>query len=237
VLILVVHPDRRVRRNLVDELRGQWSETQLISAGTGRVALRLFRTQRPDVVLLATDPADRIGFDLVRDIRRHADTPLLLLSTSGADADQIEGLRLGADDCVVQPVSAAVLAARIDAILRRGGLGPLVDEVPDFQAGPLAVWFRRRLVTVAGEPLVLTPLEYKLLYHLVRQAGEVVPSQVLLDRVWGVEYGATTKYLKVFINRLRSKLGPKEDLPSIQTVRRVGYRLVRAEPSSANRSG
>ena len=91
-------------------------------------------------------------------------------------------------------------------------------------------------MTVSGEHVKLTPIEYKLLYHLARNAGEVMPSQVLLDRVWGGEYGATTKYLKVFIHRLRTKLGRSGEFAAIQTVRRVGYRLVRTEPSSASRS-
>jgi DNA-binding response OmpR family regulator len=163
---------------------------------------------------------------VLRDIRRVTDTPVLLLGRGGADPEQIEGLRLGADDYVVQPVSALVLAARIEAVQRRTSLGLPPGRPPDFHSGALAVWYRRRLVTIHGAPVNPTPLEYQLLLKLVHHAGDVVPSSVLLESVWGDAYAATTRYLKVFINRLRSKLGHAEDAPAIETERRVGYRLV-----------
>lgn len=229
VRILVLHPDLRIGQALSEGLRGQWDATHVLWAGTGGRGLRLLRTQQPDVVLLATDLADQPGLEVLRDIRRRSDTPVLLLGRNGADAEQIELLRLGADDYVLQPVSTAVLAARIEAVLRRSGLGLALEQPPGFQSGAFAAWYGRRLVTVRGAPVKLTPLEYRLLYQLVRHAGVVVPSPVLLDHVWGHGYGATTKHLKVCVSRLRSKLGRGRDLPSIETVRRVGYRLVAAE--------
>ena len=98
---------------------------------------------------------------------------------------------------------------------------------PDFTAGSLAVWFQKPNVTVAGQSVKLTAIEYKLLYQLVREAGHVVPHRVLLDEVWGSDYGATTDHLKVFINRLRSKLEQPGGPRYIQTERGLGYRFVR----------
>ena len=227
--ILVVHPQQATGRTLVAELQPQWDATEVLSAETGERGLRLFRHQRPDVVLLATSLADRPALEMLRDIRRVSETPVLLLGCSGADLEQVEGLRLGADDYVVQPVSTRVLAARIEAVQRRASLASPPGRPPDFHCGALAIWYRRRLATIHAAPLNLTPLEYQLLLQLVLHAYDIVPSAVLLEAVWGDAYGATTKYLKVFINRLRAKLGHDQGVPSIETQRRVGYRLVAPE--------
>ena len=116
----------------------------------------------------------------------------------------MRGLELGADDYVVKPFSHLALLARIRAVLRRAELPPPAQAQPDFVAGDLTINFEGQRVTVAGEPVKLTPVEYKLLYHLARNAGRVMPHQALLDRVWGADYGATTDHLKVFISRLRA---------------------------------
>jgi two-component system KDP operon response regulator KdpE len=229
--VLVVHPDAECQQRLVEKLRDRWSTTHILTAGTAKLVLQLLRTQRPDVVVLVTSQADSPVLDLVRDIRRFTDVPVLLLGRNGGETEQIRSLRLGADDYIVEPVSGALLAARIDAVLRRGGVTRGADDPPDFRSGALSMWFTRRLVSIGGVPIKLTPLEYRLLYHLVLKAGEVVPAQVLLDRVWGDQYGATTKYLKVFTHRVRTKLGRRPDLPSIETERRIGYRLVPARMS------
>jgi len=226
--LLVVDPDPRTQRSLSEGLRQPCPGAQVLCAGTGEGGLQLFRTHRPDVVLLTTALPDASAFDLLREIRRVSDAPVLLLADNNADADQILGLQLGADDYVVQPISADVLAARINAVLRRGGFLRPANGQLDFKAGPLSMSFRTQEVTVAGVPVALTPLEYRLLYHLVRRVGEVVPSGELLDQVWGSEYGATTKYLKVFINRLRSKLTRAGTGRYIETKRGVGYRFVGA---------
>jgi DNA-binding response OmpR family regulator len=231
VRVLVVHRDAECQQRLVEKLRDRWSTTQILTAGTAKLVLQLLRRQRPDAVVLVTSQVDSSVFDLLRDIRRFTDVPVLLLGRNGGEAEQIHGLRLGADDYIVEPVSGALLAARIDAVLRRGGVARGADDPADFRSGALSIWFTRRLVRVGAVPIRLTPLEYRLLYHLVLKAGEVVPAQVLLDQVWGDQYGATTKYLKVFIHRLRSKLGRGPDLPSIETERRMGYRLVAASTS------
>ncbi|HEY3061943.1 MAG TPA: response regulator transcription factor [Chloroflexota bacterium] len=233
MLVVVIDPDRDRRQRLAADLRYQWRTTQVVTASTAKLGLRLLRAHRPDAVVLATGQASPAALDVLRDLRRLSDTPVLLVARNGSEAEEIRSLRLGADDYIAEPVSGALLAARIDAVRRRGGLAASTSDVPDFQTGALSVWFSWKLVSVRGMPVKLTPLEYELLYYLARSAGEVVPTQILIDRVWGDQYEATTKYLKVFIHRLRSKLGRGPDLPSIQTERRVGYRLKPAESSGA----
>jgi len=236
MLVLVIHPDRDRRQRLAEDLRNQWRTTRVVTASTGKRGLRHFRAHRPDAIVLAAGQANPAALDVLRDLRRLSETPVLLLAQNGSEAEQIRSLRLGADDYIAEPVSGALLAARIDAVWRRGGLAASADDLPDFRSGALSMWFSRKLVSVHGSVMKLTPLEYQLLYYLARSAGEVAPSQVLLDRIWGDQYGATTKYLKVFIHRLRTKLGQGPDVPSIQTERRIGYRLAPTESSGARRA-
>src|ERR1051325_7653670 len=146
------------------------------------------------------------GFEVVKAIRQVSDVPIIMLTGRGEDIDQVRGLELGADDYVSKPFSHLALMARIKAALRRAEMPPPVDTLPDFTAGELAIHFQNEEVTLTGEPVKLTPVEYKLLYHLVRNAGHLMPHQALLDRVWGGDYEAGPEYLKVFISRLRSKL-------------------------------
>jgi ParB/RepB/Spo0J family partition protein len=129
----------------------------------------------------------------------------------------------------VKPIKHAALMARIRAVLRRAELPPPTQALPDFTSGELSIKFQAREVTVAGEQVQLTPVEYKLLYQLVRNAGHLLPHRALLDRVWGSDYNASPEYLKVFISRLRAKLRRPGSPEYIETERGLGYRF--AAPS------
>jgi two-component system KDP operon response regulator KdpE len=137
----------------------------------------------------------------------------------------VRGLELGADDYVTKPFGHLALLARIKAVLRRAQMPPPVQALPDFVAADLTINFQSHEVTLAGQPVKLTPVEYKLLFHLVRNAGRLMPHQALLDRVWGDDYGATTDYQKVFISRLRAKI-ERDGRHFIETERGLGYRFV-----------
>src|SRR5919202_935478 len=165
--------------------------------------------------------------------RQVSDVPVIMLTARGDDVDQVRGLELGADDYVSKPFSHLALMARIKAAIRRAELPPPVQALPDFQAGDLAIHFQNQQVTVGGEAVKLTPVEYKLLYHLVRNAGHLMPQQALLDRVWGSDYEAGPEYLKVFISRLRTKLRRQGGPEYIETERGRGYRFIRPRPVAA----
>jgi two-component system KDP operon response regulator KdpE len=225
--ILVVDDDARVREALVIGLQLQWDDAEVIEAGDGEAGLRLFLEESPDLVLLDVTMPERSGFEVLTEIRKVADVPVLLLTARGEDIDQVHGLELGADDYVVKPFSHMALVARIRAVLRRAELPALLQALPDFASGELAIRFQDQQVTVRGEVVKLTPVEYKLLYHLVRNAGHLLPHQALLDRVWGNDYVATPEYLKVFISRLRAKLGGASGPQYIETERGRGYRFTR----------
>ena len=158
-----------------------------------------------------------------------------MLTARADELDQVRGLELGADDYVTKPFSHLALLARIKAVLRRAQLPPPIRALPDFLAGELSVNFQNHEVLLRGESVKLTPVEYKLLFHLVRNAGRLMPHQALLDRVWGDDYGATTDYLKVFISRLRAKIESKDGPRYIETERGLGYRFVRPQDLSPTR--
>jgi len=227
VKILVVDDDARLREALEVGLQLQWEDAHVLSAADGESGLDLFFEEEPDVVLLDVTMPRMNGFDVLKAIRRVSDTPVIMLTARGEDVDQVRGLELGADDYVPKPFSHLALMARIKAVLRRAEMPPPVDNLPDFVAGDLAIHFSNEEVTVAGQTVKLTPVEYKLLYHLVRNAGHLMPHQALLDRVWGADYDAGPEYLKVFISRLRAKLRRPDGPEYIQTERGRGYRFVR----------
>jgi two-component system, OmpR family, response regulator len=133
---------------------------------------------------------------------------------------KVRGLELGADDYIRQPFSHLALMARIKAAVCRAELPPPVQALPDFQAGQLAIHFQNQEVTVGGQ-------QVKLLYHLVRNAGHLLPYQALLDGVWGGDYEASPEYLKVFVCRLRAKLRRGDGPEFIETERGRGYSFIR----------
>jgi two-component system KDP operon response regulator KdpE len=231
--VLVVDDDPRLREAVEVGLQLQWQDAKVLVASDGEAGLELFFQESPDIVLLDVSMPRMNGFEVLREIRRVSDVPVIMLSARGEDIDQVRGLELGADDYVPKPFSHLALMARIKAVLRRAELPAPVESLPDFVAGELAIHFQNQEVTLAGEPVKLTPVEYKLLYHLVRNAGHLMPHQALLDRVWGADYEAGPEYLKVFISRLRAKLRCPAGHDFIETERGRGYRFVRPRDLAA----
>lgn len=225
--ILVVDDDPQILDAVTIGFQLQWQDSTVIPATDGEAGLQLFYEHDPDVVVLDVAMPGKNGFEVLQQIRRISDVPVIMLTARTEEIDQVRGLELGADDYVVKPFSHLALLARVKAVLRRAELPSPVRALPDFVAGDLAINFQNHQVTVRGEPKKLTPVEYKLLYHLVRNAGRLMPHQALLDRVWGSEYGASPDYLKVFISRLRAKLEVDGDGPRfIENERGLGYRFI-----------
>jgi DNA-binding response OmpR family regulator len=234
--ILVVDDDPQVLKALTLGFQLQWRDSEVIAAADGEAGLRAFYEHAPDVVVLDVAMPGKNGFAVLEEIRRVSDAPVLMLTAHGEDLDQVRGLELGADDYVAKPFSHLALVARIRAVLRRAELPLPTQARPDAEVGDLAIHFQQQRVTVAGEPVRLTPVEYKLLYHLARNAGRVMPHQALLDYVWGPDYGATADHLKVFISRLRAKLDPDGRRRLIETERGLGYRFARLPEPAARRA-
>ena len=230
--ILVVDDDPELRDALAVGFHLHWSDCQVLTAGDGRAGLRAFDEHNPDAVVLDVAMPGIGGFEVLRAIRAVSDVPVILLTHRGDEPDHVSGLDLGADAYVVKPCGYLALLARVKAVLRRADLPEPARALPDFVAGDLCLDFRRQQVTLAGRPVKLTPLEYRLLYQLVRNAGHVLPAQTLLDRVWGTKADATKDHLKVYVGRLRAKIEVPGRNRYIRTERGLGYGFVRPESAS-----
>ncbi len=227
--ILIVDDDHDLLEALGLGMQLQWQAAEVITATDGEQGLEVFFEQQPDVVLLDVGLPRLDGFEVLRRIRAVSDTPVLMLTARGEELDKVRGLEIGADDYVTKPFSPLELLARIKAILRRSELAPPIRATPSFTLGNLTINFDSHEVTKSGAPVPLTTLEYRVLYHLVRNAGHVLPREALLARVWGEEYREQSDYLKVYVSRLRSKLEDDPDRPRfILTERGLGYRFARA---------
>jgi DNA-binding response OmpR family regulator len=228
VQILIVDDDDDLLEALAVGMQLQWRDAEVATAGDGELGLQAFFDRSPDVVLLDVGLPRLDGFAVLRRIREVSDTPVIMLTARGDELDKVRGLEIGADDYVTKPFSPLELLARIKAVLRRADLPPPTRAMPSFVADELAVNFDSHEVTKRGAPIVLTALEYRLLYHLVRNAGHVLSRETMLARVWGDQYRDHSDYLKVYISRLRSKLEDDAEHPRyILTERGLGYRFAR----------
>jgi two-component system KDP operon response regulator KdpE len=205
----------------------QWREVDVLGAETGDAGLDAIERDHPDIVLLDVGLPDVDGFEVLRQIRAFSDVPVVMLTARDDSMDKVKGLELGADDYVTKPFNHLELMARVKAVLRRLEMPAPASRSPSFQAGELEVDFARQEARLRGERLDLTPTEYKLLYHLVRNAGHILQHGTLLAKVWGREYVDEVDYIRVYIRRLRDKLGDDPDNPRyIRTERGLGYRFV-----------
>lgn len=224
--MLVVDDEPRmigfIRMNL--ELEG----FQVIEAHDGLAALEAVRTQLPDVVLLDVMMPKLDGFETLRMLREFSSIPVIMLTAKGEEDDRVRGLELGADDYVSKPFGPRELVSRVRAVLRRAeavNVSPkrAVLTIDD----RLSVDFNRREVIVEGQRIKLRPTEYRLLYHLIENAGWTVTHEQLLAKVWGYEYRDETHYVRLYVNYLREKIEEDPANPKyILTERGVGYRFV-----------
>jgi two-component system KDP operon response regulator KdpE len=224
-LVLVVDDEPRmvrfVRMNL--ELEGY----RVIQAGTGMEALEKVRDDLPDLVVLDIMMPEMDGFETLARLREISTVPVIMLTVKGDEEDRIRGLELGADDYVTKPFSPRELASRIRAVLRRAEMpSPVAKTIVEID-DHLQIDFRQREVIVDGERIGLRPTEYRLLYHLVNNAGWVMTHEMLLSKVWGYEYRDESGLLRLYITYLRQKIEPDPSHPRyIFTERGVGYRFV-----------
>jgi DNA-binding response OmpR family regulator len=221
--VLVVDEEPDVRKLVTMSFHMQQPGWEVIGAEDGTQALEMIERERPDVVLLDVGLPEMDGFEVLKAIRLFSDVPVIMLTVRDDELSKVQGLELGADDYVTKPFSHLELVARVRAVLRRTQTLPLAHEQP-YAAGDVQVDFARREVRVRGQPVALTGTEYRLLYHLVRNAGQVLTHETLLARAWGREYTDEISYLKSYINRLRNKLEQDPRHPEyILTEYGVGY--------------
>jgi len=227
VKVLVVDDEPDVVESVRLGFTLQWREVDVVGAGEGEPALGMVEHEHPDIVLLDVGLPGMDGYEVLRQIRAFSDVPVLMLTARDDAMDKVKGLELGADDYVTKPFNHLELMARVKAVLRRNEMPAPASRAPSFRSGDLEVDFAKQEARLRGVRLDLTPTEYKLLYHLVRNAGHVMEHGTLLARVWGREYVDEVDYIRVYVRRLRDKLGDSADAPRyIQTERGLGYRFI-----------
>jgi DNA-binding response OmpR family regulator len=203
----------------------------VIEAADGQVGLELIRQRAPDVIVLDVMLPGLDGFEVLRRAREFSDAYVIMLTARAEEIDRIVGLSVGADDYLLKPFSPRELVARIKALLRRPRAGRREGDSGVLDRGDLVIDARRRRVTVSGEPIALTTIEFDLLVALAEEPGIVLDRQRLLDRVWGMDYVGDEHVVDVHLTNLRRKLGEDAAAPRfIETVRGVGYRLREVNP-------
>ncbi len=197
---------------------------EISRAENGWEALRKTEETKPDIIILDVTMPGLNGFEVTERLRTRSDIPIILLTAKGLEEDKVRGLETGADDYIVKPFGPKELMARVDAVLRRANARAPTEVEEVFSQGDLRVDFGQRQVFLDNEPIDLTPTEYSLLFHLIQGRGRVLSQDELLTKVWGLEYRNEVQYLKVYVRRLREKLGDNTDQPTyIRTIRGVGY--------------
>jgi len=224
-LVLIVDDELPIRRFLRVSLAGEGY--RVVEAATAAEALAQIAAQRPDVVVLDLGLPDRDGLAVIREIREWSSIPIVVLSVRDRESDKVSALEAGADDYLTKPFSVGELLARLRVALRHAAIAGGTADEPVFATGELRVDVARRQVFVAGQEIRLTPIEYKLLALMVKNAGKVLTHRQLLRQVWGPEYGDENHYVRVYVAQLRRKLEVDPARPRyLRTEPGVGYRLV-----------
>ena len=228
VRVLVIEDNAQVLRFMRHALtEGGY---QVTATSDPEEALRLMEQDQPHLVLLELSLPGTDGVELMRDILRIADVPVIFLSGYGQDQVMARAFEMGADDYIVKPFSPTELAARVQAALRRRTGPARMTPSEPYVRGDLTIDYMQRLVSVAGNPVRLTAIEYDLLYELSIHAGRVLTHRHLLERVWGQATTGTPKVIRTHLMRLRRKLGEDGDNPQyIFAEPRVGYRMERPD--------
>lgn len=221
VQVLVVDDEVQIRRFLRISLEA--GGYHVYEAGTGKEAILIAAKVRPDLLILDLGLPDLDGIEVVKQVREWTKTPIIILSVRDADSDKVAALDAGADDYLTKPFSTEELMARLRVALRH------TQPEPDqraFTTGDLHIDLTRRLVTLRGESVKLTPTEYALLRLMVQHAGRVLTHRQILKEVWGPAYIDESHYLRVYFSQLRQKLEDNPALPKyLLTEPGVGYRL------------
>lgn len=220
--ILVVEDEPKIAALVRDYLSA--SGYGVVLAGDGEAALHQVRAVKPDLIILDLGLPKRDGLDVIRDVRKFSEVPIVVLTARGEESDRIVGLEMGTDDYVVKPFSPKELVARVRAILRRSDRAAGPSEV--IRAGDVEIDMPRLRATVAGRAVDLTATELQLLAHLAREPGRVFTRGQLLDAIHGVAFESYERAIDAHIKNIRKKIEPDPGHPRyILAVYGVGYRF------------
>ncbi len=223
--IVLIEDEKQIRRFLRATLEAEGM--RVFEADTGRQGLVEAGTRQPDLVIVDLGLPDIDGVQVIRELRDWCSVPVIVLSARSEEHQKVEALDAGADDYLVKPFGSPELLARIRAHLRRRAPAAQESAEPEFRFGEVQVDYLNRRVTRSGEVVHLTPIEYRLLVTLARNAGKVMTHTQLLREVWGPSHVERSHYLRIYMGNLRQKLEVDPARPSyLLTETGVGYRLV-----------
>jgi DNA-binding response OmpR family regulator len=226
--VLIVDDEPRIRDFVRMNL--ELERYSVLEASNGPEALEQLRENLPDLIVIDIMMPEMDGFETLHHIREVSNVPVIMLTARQSEQDKIHGLDLGADDYIAKPFSPRELLSRIRALLRRSFMAVPARKTEIVVDPDLQIDFSRREVIVRGKKVVLRPTEYRLLYHLVSNAGRLLTHETLLSKVWGREYRDEAHYLRLYITYLRQKIEQDPARPKyILTERGVGYRFKELE--------
>ena len=230
--VLLIEDNSEIVDIVTITLQLRWAEVTLISTFLGNEGVELAKTEQPDLIMLDLGLPDIDGFQVLRQIRDFSDVPVVILTVRGEEMDKIKGLELGADDYIIKPFSPGELLARMKALLRRSSMSKTTgnvdgkSSVPSIK-GKLRIDFTSGEVSIGDRLLKLGPREYELLHLLVTNEGTVLSKQALLKKVFP-EHEGDTRFVDVYINKLREKLEENPEKPQmILNEGETGYKFVR----------
>jgi DNA-binding response OmpR family regulator len=223
--IVIIDPNPAEAENMRLCLSLSWAQEKILVFTNPVTAIDLIKTESPAIIILSMDLNGQDGFDILKSIRANFDTPLIAVSSQKNEQYKIRALELGADDYVTRPIVMIDFLTRIKAVLRRSNVADAFEST--FTRGNITIRFSTHEVYVGGKPVKLSPTEYSLLYTLVRNEGEFLSPQFLLETVLGSEDNRNIRDLRVCIHRLRTKLKDNVNYhPILNNRRGVGYRFV-----------
>ena len=229
--VLLIEDNSEIVDIVTITLQLRWAEVTLVSTFLGNEGVELAKTEQPDLIMLDLGLPDIDGFQVLRQIRDFSDVPVVILTVRGEEMDKIKGLELGADDYIIKPFSPGELLARMKALLRRSSMSKTTgnvdgkSSVPSIK-GKLRIDFTSGEVSIGDRLLKLGPREYELLHLLVTNEGVVLSKQALLKKVFP-EHEGDTRFVDVYINKLREKLGENTERPQmILNEGETGYKFV-----------
>jgi DNA-binding response OmpR family regulator len=224
--ILVIEDDEDIKTVMVAYLKRAGYE--IVAASDGKDGLRRFYSDRPDLVVLDISMPIMDGWQVLERLREVSEVPVLILTAAVQERDKLRGLRSGADDYITKPYSSEELIARIEVALRHSSSVPDEAESSGYSDAEVAIDFQKHEVFVRGEPVSLSPTEFRLLAALTKSANQVLGQDQLLDQVWGREYVGSLEVVRLYVGYLRKKIERDHEAPVlIETVRGFGYRYRR----------
>jgi two-component system KDP operon response regulator KdpE len=223
-VIVIIEDDPPIRRFLRTGLRTQ--DFTIYEASTGKQGIIEAEVRKPDLIILDLGLPDMDGVEVIKAIRSWSTVPIIILSARSNEQNKIDALDAGADDYLTKPFGFGELLARIRVALRHSTRTGAASSSEIFTSGDLSIDLHNRIVTVAGEEIHLTPIQYRLLTVLIKYPGKVLTHQQILKEVWGPSYQENAHYLRIYMSQLRQKLEADPTQPKyLMTESGVGYRF------------